>query len=221
MFYTDFRCYLARGPAFTPPITLLELIVRPCCGRLDFGIATEQFSRPPHIGSVTQLRPHGVWLPAQQQPLHLKNQSHGSGRKINHWHLPLFYSPRAIPIGCYSTVTIPLPWSCHHMSGASCHVDYIHTYYDFFLFPSCHLLSLYHPLSSFILLCPHPLIPGILSTTDSPTWNLHQGLAESAMASARQPFVPSAPAGPWPTWPAWDADVVNDWMCDHLEARGC
>ena len=86
---------------------------------------------------------------------------------------------------------------------------------------SCPFIILYHPLSSFILLCPHPLIPGILSTTDSPTWNLHQGLAESAMASARQPFVPSAPAGPWPTWPAWDADVVNDWMCDHLEARGC
>lgn len=101
------------------------------------------------------------------------------------------------------------------------HATSIISYYDFFLFPSCHLLSLYHPLSSFILLCPHPLIPGILSTTDSPTWNLHQGLAESAMASARQPFVPSAPAGPWPTWPAWDADVVNDWMCDHLEARGC
>lgn len=169
MFYTDFRCYLARGPAFTPPITLLELIVRPCCGRLDFGIvcnnaigiATEQFSRPPHIGSVTQLRPHGVWLPAQQQPLHLKNQSHGSRRKINHWHLPLFYSPRATPIGsdssCYSTVTIPLPRSCHHMSGASCHVDYIRTYYDFFLFPSCHLLSLYHPLSSFVLILSSPV----------------------------------------------------------------
>lgn len=172
MFYTDFRCYLARGPAFTPPITLLELIVRPCCGRLDFGIvcdnaigiATEQLSRPPHIGSVTQLRPHGVWLPAQQQPLHLKNQSHGSRRKINHWHLPLFYSPRAIPIGsdssCYSTVTIPLPRSCHHMSGASCHVDYI--LLRLLPFP---LLSSLVPLSSFIILYPplssssHPRYP--------------------------------------------------------------
>ncbi len=70
---------------------------------------------------------------------------------------------------------------------------------DFFLFPSC----------------PCILIPGRVPLA-LPTWNLHQGLAESAMASARQPFVPSAPTGPWPPWPAWDADVVNDWICDHL-----